>query len=664
MFKSDDKELERYRNLMHPPEHFEDGFNWKAAAGAVFVGFFMLPASMYLNLFAGNAGGVATAAQWVTVILFAEIARRSLKELKVQEVYILFFMSGLALSSPFEGLLWRQYFVQADPIQAMGIAKDIPSWFAPSAEIIKENGRTFFSKAWLVPILLVSLGLIIGKIDEFGLGYVLYRITNDVERLPFPMAPVAGQGITALTDTKGSKESWRWRCFSIGGMIGISFGAIYIALPAITNAILTKGVALFPIPFADFTTRTADFLPATPVNLAFDLGSFVAGMVLPFWAVMGSVLAAASTLILNPLLYNSGILTTWSPQMQAIDTNYSNFIDFYFSFGIGQTMAIVAISILQIAAPLLLARKLKGATVSDTAATRKPGSWRNLLIDDPKRGDFSIFIAAGIYLFTATFWICLSSYLVDGFPWQFFAAYAIIYTPLISYATAKLEGIAGQAVSIPYIREATFILSGYQGVAIWFAPASVPNYGVATVGFRVMELTGTKIVSQIKAIIVTLPIIVVASLLFSQLLWGMAEIPSSNYPYAQMIWDLEAKKQGIMMTSTTEGGSIFQEAWKWQYFSWGLGAGLGSFAILSFFGLPTLLTFGIVRGLGQSMPAYALLEFAGAMIGGFYFRKKFGDKWFSYTPVLAAGFACGMGLISLIAVALNILIKMISPLIY
>jgi hypothetical protein len=378
---------------------------------------------------------------------------------------------------------------------------------------------------------------------------------------------------------------------------------------------------------------------------------------------MGSVLAAASTLIINPLLYNSGILTTWSPQMQAIDTNYSNFIDFYFSFGIGQTMAIVVISVLQIVVPIFMARKLKPVNAADTGAVQ-PGSWRNLLVDSPKRGDFSIFIAASIYLFTAAFWICLSSWLVPGFPWQFFAAYAIIYTPLISYATAKLEGIAGQAVSIPYIREATFILSGYQGVAIWFAPASVPNYGVATVGFRVMELTGTKILSQIKAIIVTLPIIVVASLLFSQLLWGMAEIPSSNYPHAQMMWELEAKKQGIMMTSTTEGGSIFQEAWKWKYFGWGIGTGLASFTLLSALGLPTLLTYGIVRGLGQSMPAYALLEFAGAMIGGFYFRKKFGEKWFSYTPVLAAGFACGMGLISLIAVAVNILSSMISPLRY
>ncbi|HYF50638.1 MAG TPA: peptide transporter [Planctomycetota bacterium] len=665
MFNKQDKELDRYRNLMKPPEVFEDGFNWRAAAGAIFVGFLMLPASMYLNLFAGGAGGVSTAAQWVTVILFAEIARRSLKELRVQEIYILFFMSGLALSSPFEGLLWRQYLVQADPIVAMGIAQDIPSWYAPSADQIRENGRTFFSTVWLVPILLVSLGLIVGKIDEFGLGYALYRITNDVERLPFPMAPVGAQGITALADSKGTKEAWRWRCFSIGGVIGLAFGAIYIALPAISGAILTKSVALFPIPWVDFTTRTADILPATPVAFAFDLGAFIAGMVLPFWAVIGSVIGILSTIIINPILHGAGILSGWTPQMKLVDTVYSNSIDFYLAFGVGQTIAIVVISMIQIIGPVLLARRLRAQNAADTGASAEQGGlWKRLVTNNTQRGDFSIYVALTIYACTAGFWIVLSSWLVEGFPWQFFAFYAVVYTPLISYACAKLEGIAGQAVSVPYIREATFILSGYQGVAIWFAPAPIPNYGVATVGFRVMELTGTKIISKVKAIIVTMPIIIVASLLFSQLLWSMAEVPSTNYPYAQQYWELQAKQQGVMYTSTTEGGSVFQEAWKWSYFGWGLGVGLVSFGVLSYFGLPTLLVFGIVRGLGQNIPAYALLELMGALIGGFYFRKKFGDQWLSFTPVLAAGFACGMGLISMVSIAVNILIRMMSPLIY
>ena len=167
---SQDKELEEYRRLMEPPDHFEDGFTWKTIVGAVFMGFLMMPGSMYLGLVIGSGGSISTAAQWVTIILFAEIARRSYRDLKMQEIYVLYYMAGLALSSPFEGLLWNQYLVQSDYAMAMGIAQEIPSWVAPSAEQIKEHGHTFFNKIWLMPIVFVAFGLIVGKVDHYGLG--------------------------------------------------------------------------------------------------------------------------------------------------------------------------------------------------------------------------------------------------------------------------------------------------------------------------------------------------------------------------------------------------------------------------------------------------------------------------------------------------------------
>lgn len=665
LFDRKDAELERYRNLMRPPEVFEDGFNIRAAAGAAFVGFFMLPASMYLNLYVGG-GGVSAAAQWVTVILFAEIARRSLKELKVQEVYILFFMSGLALSSPFSGLLWNQYLVQAEPMRAMGIAQEIPSWVAPSAAIVQRDGRTFFTQAWLVPILLISLSLVVGQLDNYGLGYVLYRLTNDVEELPFPMAPVGAAGITALTDVKGSKEPWRWRCFSIGGMIGIAFAALYITLPAVSSQILNKRIELLPIPWVDFTQRVGDTLPATPLTVAFNLGSFFWGLVMPFWAAIGSAIGVLSTFIINPLLYHAGILTSWSPQMKVVDTLYSNNVDFYLSFGVGQTMAIVIISMAQIIGPVLLYKKWKSSdSVQDRSReAASAGNWKRLLTDDPRRGDFSIYIALGIYIFTSIFWIVLSSFLIEGFPWQFFAFYAAVYTPLISYASAKLEGIAGQAVQIPYIREATYILSGYQGVKIWFAPAPLTDYGQSTVRFRVMELTGTKLKGTIKATLAIIPVMVVSSLIFSHLIWQIADVPSNAFPFAQQQWDLEAKKAALTYSSTMGGSSLFMEAWKWKYFGWGMGTGLASFGILSYFGMPTLLVYGVVRGLGQNNPAFAFLELAGALVGRFYFRRKYGDMWLSYAPVLVSGFACGTGLMAMVSVAVVILVRMMSPLSY
>ena len=88
-----DKEIQEYRNLMHPPDTFEDGFNWKTVLGAVFLGFIMMPGSMYLSLVVGTGGSITEAARWVTIILCAEVARRSFKDLRMQEVYILYYLS-------------------------------------------------------------------------------------------------------------------------------------------------------------------------------------------------------------------------------------------------------------------------------------------------------------------------------------------------------------------------------------------------------------------------------------------------------------------------------------------------------------------------------------------------------------------------------------------
>ena len=276
-------------------------------------------------------------------------------------------------------------------------------------------------------------------------------------------------------------------------------------------------------------------------------------MVLPFWAVIGGAFGVVFTLIANPILYKYGVLSHWDSQMDVINTLYSNNVDFYLSFSLGITLAVTVVSLGKVLTPLVNAwRNRRGnmaALEASVTGQKRESTWRRLLVNDPRRGDFSIWIALSIYVLTNGFWIGLSCWLIEGFPWHFFVFYALVLTPLLSYATAKLEGLCGQALSIPYIREATYILSGYKGVKIWFAPVPIPNYGVETVNFRVLELTGTKISSQIKTQIVTVPIIIIASIVFSTMLWSMAEVPSAAYPYAQKMWELNAKNACLTYAS-------------------------------------------------------------------------------------------------------------------
>ncbi len=200
----EDKELQEYRDLLKTPDHFEEGFSWKTVVGSIFIGFLMMPGSMYLQLVIGQ--GIGPAARWVTIILFAELAKRSYSELKQQEIFLLYYMAGAALATPFQGLLWSQYLVQSDAARMLGLTEFIPAWIAPSVDSESLMQRTFFHRDWMIPILLLVGTQIIQRIDQFGLGYALYRITSDVEKLPFPMAPVAALGTMALAESTEERK--------------------------------------------------------------------------------------------------------------------------------------------------------------------------------------------------------------------------------------------------------------------------------------------------------------------------------------------------------------------------------------------------------------------------------------------------------------------------
>jgi len=650
----DDKELAEYRDLLPPPTHFEEGFDWKTVIGAVFIGFLMMPGSMYLQLVIGT--GIGPAARWVTIILFAEIAKRAYTELKQQEIFLLYYMAGAAMASPFHGLLWNQYLVQSDAAKMLGLTELIPRWVAPASDSDSLAARTFFHRDWLVPILLLIGAQIIQRIDHFGLGYALYRLTSDVEKLPFPMAPVGALGTMALAEsTEDRQTGWKWRVFSIGGMIGLAFGAIYVLFPVVSGLIFTEPVSLLPIPWADFTRNTEGWLPAVATGIQFDLGLVFTGMVLPFWAVIGGLVGFAITIVANPILYTHGILHRWHPGMGTVETLFANNFDFYMSFGIGLGLAIGVIGLWQVGKSLY-----RGGV--------KGSAYKALFSTNKARGDINFWVSIGIYVFSTLCYIGLCLFLVPQFPWLFFVLYGFIYTPVISYITARMEGIAGQFVSLPLVREASFIAGakffGYQGIEIWYAPIPIHNYGKATVDFREIELTGTSLRGIIKAEIVVFPVVMVASLLFSQFIWQLAPLPSASYPYAQELWHLQALNTLLMQTSTLEGNSLFFQALNGWYVSAGLGLGLVTYLFLMIFGLPVLLVYGIVRGLGQSVPHGLILEVVGALLGRFYFLKRYGKRWRQYAPVLLAGFSCGMGLAGMFAMGATLILKSLGKLAY
>ncbi len=189
--------------------------------------------------------------------------------------------------------------------------------------------------------------------------------------------------------------------------------------------------------------------------------------------------------------------------------------------------------------------------------------------------------------------------------------------------------------------------------------------GWAAQRFREVELTKTKFTSILKAEAFMLPIILTASFLFWSFFWKANPIPSPQFPFAQKFWPLQATMQSLWVSSNAQG----QESWLLQALKPGLMytggiVGIASFALMSVFKIPILYFYGAAGGIG-ALPHNVIPMFAGALLGRYYFQKRFGlDKWRMYAPVLLAGWSCGMGLMGMCAIALALIGKSIYLLPY
>ena len=680
--KGQDKELEQFRQLLTTPDSFHEGFNMTSLLGTLFVAVVMVPGALYMELVAGM--GIGGAAQWVTVLLFVEVAKRANAKLSRAQLLILFTMSGMIMGSGSVGgtPLFTQFLVRSDAAVSTGVAPLIPHWVAPSG--LNDLPRTFLSKAWLPFIGLMLFRGIMGRLDSAILGYGLFRLTSDIERLPFPMAPLGAQGILALSEqvegsAKSAGSNVRWRMFCVGCGIGMIFGLVFMALPTLTGAYFNTPLMIFKIPFADFTPYTQSFMPATATGYDFNLGHVIIGMVLPFYSMVGSFVGLIFTFIMNPILYWQGMMPTWKQGDTTVTTLFANNVDFYFSFQIGVSLAIAVYGIWVCIATIRRNRN-KGYTQGQTKAGQVAGAVGETgsagdvgTVDFAEidrishlRGHIPNWLVFVCYAVAVTSYILVSGWLIDWHAGVMIVLFffGFLYTPLISYVTARLEGLAGQVIEIPFITELAFILSGYTGVKIWFLPIPKSNYGTQVVSYKTAELLGCKFGSIWKAQFFLFPVIIISMLLFSSFIWSLAEIPSAVYPYTVEMWDLQARNTCLIYSATLGEYSQFTEAMRLsRIFSGAASAGV-LMGILGWFGAPTMLFFGVVRGLGLSAPHSIIPSFIGALIGRYYFERKYGREWRKMIPVVSSGFFVGAGLISILSVGFVFLAKAVSTVTY
>ena len=672
------EDLTEYEQIMPEDAPFEDGFGLKTIWATAFVGIVMLPGAIYLGLVTGQS--MAGASEWVTIILFLEIAKRSFVRLKTQEILIIYWVAagllgiGVKLGTgahlyggPFGGLIWDQYLIQSPA--AKGLDSYIPNWVTPPLDSPVYAERTFVHPDWILPVLILFLVMIINQTARLSFGYVMFRITSDIEQLPFPLEPVHARGVTALAETSAKAEGWRWRVFSTGTCIGLVWGLLYVVVPTLSGIFLTETVQVLPIPFIDFTAEVKTILPAAVFGIGTDLGHLLIGFVLPFYVVVGSFIGAVlANLVINPVLYlHTDVLSRWAPGMTAIPASISNRFDFWLSFGIGTSFVIAATGFYMVGKTLLEQRKLQKETGHHSVKIS--------MEDLPEgRGDIPMKWPLVLWVMASLAAIGLCQWLVPEFQWYWLVFFAFIYTPVSSYIGARMIGLTGSpyGASIPYIREAAIFLSGYKGVAVWFAPIPLHDHGLAVRQFKQLELTKTKIGSYIKMVVITTFVIFICSFMFYEFIWRLGPIPSATYPYVQLFWPFEATMQTMWLKATLPPGEVqgaagmelLADIIKPEYIGVGFVAGGLLYLALVAIKVPVLAFFGFVNGLAQ-WPHFVILNFAGAMLGRYHFQKRFGEsKWNAYAPILLAGYSCGMGLIGMTSIAVALISKAVSQVVF
>jgi len=566
------EELNEYRDLLQAPTEYEEGFTKKTIVGVFFIAFIMTPGQMYLGLVTGI--GIGEAAQWVTVILFLEIAKRSFTTLRRQEIFLLTYVASQLITraetQTFLQLIWRQYFVSSPEAMQFGLTEKLVDlkfmgygWFSPSPDSEAILQRTFFHIDWALPIALLVIGIIISRVTWFTSGYVLFRLVSDREHLPFPTAPQQALGAMALAEESGSEEqSWRWPCFTIGGAIGLVFGFVYVGIPALTETFAGAKVTILPIPFADLTPVLGRYFGSTPVGISFSLAPIFAGLLLPFWSVMGTFSAVLTLMFLSPVLHHYGFMPHWIPGMSAIQTQVTSVVDFWGPFGMGVTLAVALISFSQI---IRAGREkieddgLRVRRIGEIELCRHPecqsaAQVRGYCLKHLNRGDFSLWVCITVFFVAAAYPIIMAKTLfptlVSTGMLVLILVIAFVYAPVMSFVSARLDGLIGQTIQIPHLHEATVFLTGYRGVEIWFVPLAGTDFGGGSLTFRVIELTGMRFTSLLKAELVMVPIVLGASLMYWSFLWKLAPIPSDAYPYVQTFWPARAFQEAVKYSAT------------------------------------------------------------------------------------------------------------------
>ena len=526
------------------------GISWRVVMAIVISSVVLLPIQIFLSL----ATPISVSWSPVILLLFIELTRFFHSPLTKEEAFLIYFVSAVAVGEsvvvgytvPFLNLPFRVYLVQSPYFVALGFQKHVPWWFLPPLNSPAIRYRVLIHPDWAFYIGIVVLNELITLGMIIPMSFILAQLYIEIEKLPFPIAQVQRDLILSLVE----REPERHKYFVFSTIVGIIYSIVLYGVPILTMAAFGKPISVTGSiiwSFYDLTDKIQWFLPGAIFGVSFDILSMTSAWVIPTYMIISALISSIAIFVIGnhlalvlPISYFKMWQRDYFPGAGLIWLYQRSIFDIWININLG-------LAIVTGVAPMILEYRNYVAAFRNLA--KLPSRLKTA-------GYPSLTPLLAIYFTSVGASLALFMYFVPHFPVVLllpFVAWGFIW-PFISAWSFGTIGVTPPQP--PLMREATILLSGYKGLDVWFAgwvaqPGNGP--GVLVNIYRVAYWLGVNPRTYLKALAIAIPLLYIFSLLYVNLYWHLAPMPSAMYPWTEVTWPINAINWVIWPSMAVKG---------------------------------------------------------------------------------------------------------------
>lgn len=611
----------------------KSGLTWRSFLIMLFIILIVTPINIWTDISIG-AGVMSSLA---ILIIATEMARFLGAPLTTQEVATLLVGIGGLNYSYGLSQIQSAYFSQSSILQLFGI-KYVPYWVAPLPESGFYLSRSFWHPVlrgiWLrldnllLPSMTALAGLSLGILNK-----ILYV---DLENLPYPGVQVNASLCTTITE----REESRLIFFSFSFILAFMYGVFMYIFPQVFN------IRVIPSLWFDLSPSIQAILPGACFGIATNLPAILPGLYLSPIVIFSQIIGS----ILIWVFGNWYVVTNGLTQFSKIYTpGMPLFYIYLFSYQYVWMMPLIGFGI------------FTGLSTLRPSAVKKAFS---TLTRSAKIQEFGVERIFSIWMVIIPFSILIISNLLVIWYWApdypFFPWLPAAYSVIISLAQSLLIGRAvgtGISISIPgNIDKLILVATNYQGTNAWFlSPVVVsPSFGgEVSSNFKLAQLTRSSFIGFLVMFFITTPISIAFSIIFTQMFWNIAPIPSSVYPWSAIEWPREVIYRAMWITRPR---GVFQLDW----LLYGLLASGCLFSVLYVLHLPAhTIIVSLLSGMG-TLPPTAMGSLVGYIMRLALQRFLGKDVYEKHKYVIVAGISAGTGLAVTVGISCFLIMRNIS----